>query len=65
MKKKRNPSSMVHTPHEEKLWKLAKEYVKESRGYRSLMQIKGEKDWGLVVKIFLSALEKYDGRRIA
>lgn len=48
----KNPASLVKTKSDEKLWNEAKKAVRDSRGYKSVKQIKGDLDWGLVTKIY-------------
>lgn len=50
---------MVRTKKEEKLWSEAKKAARDSRGYDSVKDLKGELDWGLVQKIYQAKKAKY------
>lgn len=48
---RKNPSPLVRSPREEKIWNRAKKIILKNRGYRSFQSF-DDADWGAVNRLF-------------
>lgn len=57
------PAGVIKNKKDFRMWKKAKKYVKKSKDYSSMDDIKGQ-DWGLVTNIFKQMKSKYKDKKL-